>query len=64
MDFEILQKIKINKDNEYETYEFVIFRETTTDVLWVSHEGNLVEMTDPQTGLPLTFKQWQTNYKK
>lgn len=43
-----------------------IFREVTTDVLYfyseTSNGGGLAVMLNPETGKPLTYSEWKTNY--
>jgi len=64
MNFEIINKFQINDTNNiYEAHSFIIFRETSTDILWIKHENSFSEMHDPETGLPLTYKVWQEKYQ-
>lgn len=41
---------------------FVIYRDTVTDVMylwkWSNSRGGLTEMSDPETGLPLTYTRY------
>ena len=67
MNFEIITISQIqDKHNSYEYHFFYLYRETTTDVLYVARErdGTLTPMLDPETGLPLTYKVWQEKYQK
>ena len=54
------------------TDEFSVFREVSTDCLFVSHRegclsgsfsGGLTQMLDPSTGKPLTYANWCEKYK-
>ena len=44
----------------------MIYREVTTDVLYfyweTSSGGGLAVMLNPETGKPLTYSDWKTNY--
>jgi len=67
MNFEIIDITEIqDKNNSYEKHSFYLYHETTTDVLYVSHgkDGALTPMLDPETGLPLTFLNWFSHYRK
>lgn len=59
------EKIKDSKvpSGLYTEHSFVIFREISTDVLWVSNGVSLSEMHDPETGLPLTYSVWKEKYQ-
>lgn len=52
----------------YYTQGFTIYRETSTDALFVrhysSHAGGLCQMLDPETGKPLTYSVWLEKYAK
>ena len=66
MNFEIIKNPYIrDKDNIYESHFFCIYRETTTDVLYVSRgkDSALAPMLDPETGLPLTYSIWKEKYQ-
>jgi len=65
MKFERITESQVpDPKNNYAADSFVVFRETTTDVLFLELEGmNLLEMHDPETGLPLTYKVWKEKYK-
>lgn len=46
-----------------------VYRNTVTDVLylWISdntYKGGLTEMSDPETGLPLTYERYMELYAK
>ena len=44
-----------------------IYREGTTDVLYIKpsgRESGFTVMLDPETGLPLTYKVWKEKYYK
>lgn len=47
---------------------FTVYRNTVTDVLylWISdtYRGGLTEMSDPETGLPLTYARYMELYAK
>lgn len=63
--FEIIKKIMIeDNDNFYFGHTFIIFRETSTDTLYVSYNDRMTEMINPETGLPLTYKVWKVKYNK
>ena len=66
MNFEIISNPYIkDKSNGYEHHFFCIYRETTTDVLYVARgeSGGVTPMLDPETGLPLTYSVWQAKYR-
>ena len=47
---------------------FCVYRNTVTDVLylwrWSANRGGLTEMSDPETGLPLTYERYTELYAK
>lgn len=59
--FEEIEDISV-QNGLYHEYSFVIFREISTDVLWVRNGNSLSEMHDPETGLPLTYEGWKEKY--
>jgi len=66
MNFEIIKNTGVqDKNNGYELHFFCIYRETTTDVLYVARgkDSALTPMLNPETGLPLTYKIWQEKYQ-
>jgi len=63
------QKITFEKiDTDYcggNLGDFSIWREETTDVLYIiSKKGAISPMLDPENGLPLTYKKWESKYAK
>ena len=64
-EFELIREINVDgKVDDWNKYRFLIFREKSTDVLWIKHENVFKEMLNPVTGLPLTYKEWAEKYKK
>ena len=63
--FETIKVIQTeDTENTYLKHTFVIFREVSTDTLFVDHDGTLAQMLDPDTGKPLTYKVWKEKYKE
>lgn len=65
MRFEKINDIRVDDpENFYACHAFVIYREISTDVLWVGYNFNqLAMMVDPENGLPLTYTAWKEKYK-
>lgn len=58
---------------DYQYQGFSVFREVTTDCLFVrsregcisgKYTGGLTQMLDPSNGKPLTYTNWQEKYAK
>ncbi len=53
-------------ESVYYSARQMVFREITTDVLYFYSEtasgGGLSVMLNPETGKPLTYSDWKTNY--
>lgn len=57
------QNLVDDPNNMYEAHSTIVYRECSTDTLFISINGQCVNMYDPETGLPLTYKVWQQKYQ-
>lgn len=50
----------IEKISDDDRYRICLYRDTNTDVLYIYQDSRagLIEMHDPETGLPLTYKRY------
>lgn len=60
----IINNKEFGFDQVHGSLELVIYREVTTDVLYLETDSGIVVMLNPETGKPLTYSDWKLNYKK
>lgn len=58
------QIFDIEKISDDDRYRICLYRDTNTDVLYIHQDprAGLIEMHDPETGLPMTYERYKEMY--